>query len=228
MGQDRGAAQVLHGVTDKQLWFRGMSAIMDEMNGLDIRNDYEHDENEEEKDRFRTSLEEEWRIHNKEELLSALEWIREGGHRVAFEQMRTFMNALSEADQWKCIHSLNPETGRYHEYLVVKTYMYKLPPAGIAAWDWGRYANLCRKSAYVGFITEVEAEQFILEAALEAQSAYSSWKEYAVAFLAGRLYWLEQTAEPLVQRQINYVRNLFVQSNSIYNKVDWNLNLSLQ
>ena len=124
MGQDRGAAQ---GVTDKQLWFRGMSAIMDEMNGLDIRNDYEHDENEEEKDRFRTSLEEEWRIHNKEELLSALEWIREGGHRVAFEQMRTFMNALSEADQWKCIHSLNPETGRYHEYLVVKTYMYKLP-----------------------------------------------------------------------------------------------------
>jgi hypothetical protein len=74
----------------------------------------------------------------------------------------------------------------------------------------------------------VEAEQLILEAALEAQSAYSSWKEYAFAFLAGRLYWLEQTAEPLVQRQVNYVRNLFVQSNSIYNKVDWNLNLSLQ
>ncbi|QLG38243.1 MULTISPECIES: DUF1266 domain-containing protein [unclassified Paenibacillus] len=215
----------IHRVTDKELWFRGMAAILNEIIDLDINNDYEYHADEEQREKFCTKLEENWEIHDRKSLMSSLDWIRNEGYRISFDEKRTFLSTMSEKDQGNYMNSLDPDTGKYHEYLVVKTYMHKLPAEGVAAWDWGCYANLCRQSAHVGYITETESEQLVLQAALDAQSAYTSWKAYTVAFMAGRLYWLEKTDESVVKRQMNYLQNLFVHPNSIYKKIDWNLSL---
>jgi len=217
--------QVVQSLTDRDRWFRGMSAIIYELDDLSVHNDYEFGTDEESRESLRNGLMEDWDIHDRATLMLGLERIKSGQRSYLYGEMKAFLDPLRDEEQWAFIQSLNPKNTNYHEYLIVRTYMYKLPSEGIAAWDWGCYADLCRKCAHVGIITETESDELVLKIALKAQSAYNSWKEYTVAFIAGKLLWMGKSQEETVQRHLNVVRRLIIDYSSIYNKVDWNLDL---
>ncbi|WP_339274858.1 DUF1266 domain-containing protein [Paenibacillus sp. FSL W8-0426] len=212
-------------LADKGPWLRGMSAVIYELEHLSKRNDYEFEAGEEERERMRETLLEDWEIHDKASMLLWIERVKGGENSRLFEEMRAFLDTMRDEEQLKYIQSLKPENTKYHEYLIVRTYMYQLPAAGIAAWDWAYDAYLCRKCAHVGIITRTESNALLLDIALKAQSAYNSWKEYAVAFMAGRLFRLGTTEETVVQKHLKIVQQLFTDPDSIYIRVKWDLAL---
>ncbi|MDN9009089.1 DUF1266 domain-containing protein [Brevibacillus laterosporus] len=166
-----------------------------------------------------------WGIENKEDLLQSLEWLLKEGHRHSFDEMKFFLSTLSESDQLNYIESISKTSEKYREYQIVKAYMNRIPLAGIAAWDWGRYANLCKKGAFVGYLSYDEALELVKHVARIAQQQYLSWQEFGTSFLIGRQFsWGQKTSES-AEKMARFVRNLILHPNSVWNRLDWNLPL---
>ncbi|TPG83709.1 DUF1266 domain-containing protein [Brevibacillus laterosporus] len=168
---------------------------------------------------------ENWGIENKEDLLQSLQWLSKEGHRHLFDEMKFFLSTLSERDQLHYIESIPKTSEKYRDYRIVKAYMDRLPLAGIAAWDWGRYANLCRKGAFVGYLSDDEALKLAKQVAVIAQQQYSSWQEFGTSFLIGRQFWWAQTTSESAEKMARFARNLILHPNSLWNQLDWNLPL---
>jgi len=208
------------------LWCFALDAQMNEMNGLDLETNYAWEHTEEDIAMHKHSLERDWSIHNREDLLEAVERLKEDGHRVSFHWIKSFLSSLTEAEQLRYIDDIPKSSNKYKEYTIVRAYMNRLPAAGIAAWDWGRYVHLCKTGVYVGYITEDEALELSLPVARMAQQAYSGWQEFGIAFLAGRQFWWDQTTKESAEHMARFVRKLILHPNSVWNRLDWHMPLN--
>ncbi|AIG26837.1 hypothetical protein BRLA_c025180 [Brevibacillus laterosporus LMG 15441] len=204
------------------LWCYGLAAVMNEMNGLKLKDNYKLNKSKENIRIHKHSLARDWGIENKEDLLQSLQWLLNEGHRHSFDEMKFFLSTLSESDQLHYIESIPKTSETYREYYIVRAYMDRLPLAGIAAWDWGRYAHLCRIGAFVGYLSDDEVLELVKHVARIAQQQYSSWQEFGTSFLIGRQFWWGQTTSESAVTMARFVRNLIIHPNSVWNRLDWN------
>ncbi|MGF9915061.1 DUF1266 domain-containing protein [Paenibacillus ehimensis] len=208
-----------------ELWCIALCAVLYEMNGFDPGDDNEAESVQKNIERHKQSFQRDWGIENKDDLMRNLQWLAEEGHRESFNKIRSFLSALSEAEQTKYIESIPKTTQRYREHQLVKAYMNRLPAAGIAAWDLGRYAFLCRKGAVMGFITKEKSLELVQPIVAVAQQAYSGWREYGTGYLAGRQFWWAQPTAASAQEMAGYVRNLLLNADSLWNRLEWEVPL---
>ncbi|WP_282937597.1 DUF1266 domain-containing protein [Paenibacillus sp. RC67] len=209
------------------LWCFALDATMNEMNGLSMENNYKLDPAEDSIDRHKHSLSRDWGIQGQNDLLRRLESLMENGHRAEFHQIKSFLSTLSEADQHRYIQSLSKTSEKYRQYQIVKAYMDRLPTAGIAAWDWGRYVHLCKVGIFVEYLTEEKALRLVKPVAVKAQQQYDGWQQFGIAFLAGRQFWWGQMTGDSAEMMAGFARNLVIHPNSLWNRLNWNLQLDV-
>jgi len=162
-------------------------------------------------------------IKNRDDLIICLKELEDGSDFYTdFLDRSNFLSTLSENSQSIYLSKLNKDSKKYKYYCIVKNYDYSIGCGKLRSWDYGRYVFLCRAGAFLNYISEEEAWDFMKEVAKKAQKAYSSWKEYGLAYVAGKQYWQELITEDYANKQIKLIKNLIVKEDSPWNMLDWN------
>ncbi|SRR6266568_383442 len=164
-----------------------------------------------------------WGIGSREDLLTALVGIEQGGHRMAFSAVGSRVEKLSPEDLKKIVSGLSSDGA--HSVVIAHRYYDKLGSQSITAWDFARYINLCRWGVESGYLSEDEAWPRVMYAAGILQQTFSSWREFSEDYLIGREFWsLRQTKiDGQVMRAI--CQRLLNDPNSPWNRIPWNLPL---
>jgi len=137
-------------------------------------------------------LQNSWGVSNRADLLQALDWIDQGGHRRGFSALGARTSNLSP-DEWsKAVSKLSAEDA--NSAVVAHRYYDKYAVQSITGWDYARYINLCRWSVAAGYLSEEEAWLRAMHAASVLQQTFTSWSEFGENYLVGREFWsLRQT-----------------------------------
>ena len=77
----------------------------------------------------------------------------------------------------------------------------------LAAWDYGRVGFIARYSAYAGYIDEDTAWNYMRVAGDRAASAYSSWRQYYIAYYIGRTIAFVRTRTE-TEEQVGFLADL--------------------
>ncbi|MBI3031416.1 MAG: DUF1266 domain-containing protein [Candidatus Rokubacteria bacterium] len=166
-----------------------------------------------------------WNVNSRADLFAVLKWLEEGGHRQHFEELGAFVESLSPEQyrQLKVKTSLNREAS--HQLAMVEKHYRTLGPKSLMGWDYGRYVWLCRSAYLVGYLTEEEAWERIMDAARTLQRSFDSWKDLGENYLIGREFWsLHQTRESGDRFRDAYAR-LLKDPASPWNRHAWETNL---
>jgi hypothetical protein len=135
-----------------------------------------------------------WGVNNHDELLETLKWLQFQGHRADFDELGSRVDALSD-QQFVTIETAaqgNPQG--LNQLDIARKNHRALGQKGILAWDLVRYIALCRWGNLAGYMSDTEAWDHIMPAALRLQRSFSSWQDLQSDFLIGREYWsLQQT-----------------------------------
>jgi hypothetical protein len=144
----------------------------------------------------RRLLDQWWSIRTRDDLIKTLSWLQYTGHRRAFEEQGRRIDTLDNAQFEFALETPSLDEQGRNELEVVRRYHQRLGSTGILAWDLVRYISLCRWGYLVGFLSDDEAWELIMPAALTLQRSFGSWKELQDNFLIGRQYWsLQQTRQ---------------------------------
>lgn len=210
-----------------RLWGLALGAI------LAVQNDYDHRQLVGDElstasiESCRKIFNRDWEITTTDDFWNKLFKLVSTGHNAGFMEQRSFLATLTAAGQSAFIASLAVGTVEWIDYKIVYLYHRKLPPAGIAAWDYGRAVNQCRSATKIGLISSDEAWKQILDIAVKAQQAYSSWFEYGMAYLAGRQYWLGELNEQRIAEHLEYISPLLLDRDSPWQQLAWHTNLDV-
>jgi hypothetical protein len=163
-----------------------------------------------------------WDISDRESAVTTLNWLKEEGHRVIYENVKKLMANnpwynMEEAIFKQIPEMMNAEDEDTAQDAVYKTisfyrnikegfryfksegYLEGDYPESIAAWDFGRLINVACWSFECGYITNVEAWDYINFAMTGSGKAYKSWNEYGNTYLFGRYVWSGEdlTTDPM-------------------------------
>lgn len=168
-----------------------------------------------------------WGVNSRDDLLKMLSWLQFTGHRYEFDLLGRRLDALTER-QFATLETLaqrHPQT--LNELQIARKNHELLGQKGILAWDLIRYISLCRWGYLSGFLSETEAWDRIMPAALRLQQTFVSWQDLQSNYLIGREYWsLEQTKINGERYRAIYER--FVQDpGSPWNLNPWELDLGV-
>jgi Protein of unknown function (DUF1266) len=172
-------------------------------------------------------LSQSWGVNNRDELLKILNWLQFEGHRSEFEQLGRRVDRLSE-QQFLTIEAAAQRNPRAQNQLEITRKNHRdLGQKGILAWDLVRYIALCRWGYLAGYLSDTEAWDHIMPAALRLQQTFASWQDLQSDFLIGREFWsLQQTQQNGERFRTIYER--FVQDpSSPWNVNPWTTDLGL-
>ena len=164
-----------------------------------------------------------WGISSRDELLGALSWIEQGGHRQLFSALGARTAAASPEELKAALSHFNAENA--NSVRVAHRYYGKYSNQSITGWDYGRYINLCRWAVSAGYLSEEEAWPRVMYAAAVLQQNFGSWSEFGENYLVGREFWsLHQTGVDGQAMRAVYQR-LLSDPGSPWNRIPWNLPL---
>ena len=203
------------------------SAILSSVNNESLSELNEGPVDDELRKRQQQSLYEWWDIKSRDDLLSKLQWIEDGGHRKVLWEMREHLKASPIENLLEEIFKDTKDKNDFNRKLMAALSLGapQRKVVDIMAWDYGRYISLCRWGYLCGYITEEEAWEMILPAARYLQESYTSWNEYAEDYLRGREFWsLTQTIMTgHIHREA--AAKLLAERKSIWNSASWGLSL---
>lgn len=208
-----------------ETWCLALGAILFERKGLKPDEFYSEEFKEETRSQCKHSLECDWAIHSREQLLQRLDQLMVAGDNRSFTELRSFLSTLPESDPSAYNDSLGNTHESYVQYQIVQTYDHKLPGAGIAAWDWGRYVFLCREGALAGYLTEAEARSLMRRVAHMAQHSYSDWLEYGIGFLVGEQFSVKKLSGRHADERLDTAEALLWNESSLWRRLDWDTRL---
>jgi hypothetical protein len=186
------------------------------------------------------ALAEWWNVHNKQELLEVLKWVRSEGHRLEFVKLRDTMLGIPEADlplavlnkyedklnsRWR----LPPpkDSKEVERRMLVLLHLHdqerKVPP--ITAWDLGRYINLCIWGYLSGYFSHQEALDLAMPMARRIQKSYDSWADYSRDYLLGRTFWSPEDMREEATFYQSLTHHLLDTTNGYWTKIDWHSSL---
>jgi hypothetical protein len=169
-----------------------------------------------------------WDIHSRGELLGTLDKLQSGedGHRRDYWDVRRKLLEAKMENYFRVISEPQAEGDDRARAFIVATHLGPLHGATlpIAAWDFGRYINLCRWGVDCEWITEKEAWDRIIPAARLLQASYASWEEYAADYLLGRNFWNPESASN--NETIRYTVTLLkLPPKGLWSTIAWNESL---
>jgi hypothetical protein len=166
-----------------------------------------------------------WDVNNRDELLKMLNWLQFGGQRTEFEELGRRVDALTDQKFATLEAAAQSNPLALNRFEIVRKNHRVLAQKGILAWDLMRYIALCRWGYLAGYLSETEAWDRIMPAALRLQQTFASWQDLQSDFLIGREYWsLEQTQLKGARFRAIYER--FIQDpGSPWNANPWDLDL---
>ena len=214
-------------LTQAQLWMLSLSAVLARHNGYPHDTLYVAEKTQNNIDNIKRALKRDHGISDKSELLEVLNKFLTDGFRYGeyFFKERYFISALSEDTQNAYLMGLKKDSQLYIDYQLVKNYDKSLPKDGLLAYDYGRYVLTCRSAANIDLISAEEAWALMLKAAILVQKAYSSWREYGLAFIVGRQTWSSNLSLDSTEDQFARIKPLIIDPNSPWNKLEWNVKL---
>jgi hypothetical protein len=138
-----------------------------------------------------------WNINSREDLLNTLSKLQSGefGSRHDFWVIRRRL-LEGKMENYSRIIAASSDGGAQARALLVATHLAPLRGAALplAAWDFGRYINLCRWGVKCGWLSEQEAWDRIVPAGRLLQASYTSWDAFASDYLLGRNFWDPESA----------------------------------
>jgi hypothetical protein len=168
-----------------------------------------------------------WGVANRKDLLDALLWIDEGGHRKNWEEMAAYMAGLSSSELSDFVANASTNAQLKHEIEMVQQYASKFGKKSLLGWDYARYISLCRWGYLAGYLTEKEAWDHIMPVAAMLQKTFTSWTDLGQNYLIGREFWSYQqtVSNGGIMREV--YQWLTTSPDSPWLKNSWNLNLGV-
>jgi hypothetical protein len=166
-----------------------------------------------------------WNIHNRAELLEALQRLRQRGHRQAFHLLAAQWNAASSEQREQMRAAVSQDEQKAQQIAIVEKYAPKLGRKGLLGWDVIRYIMLCRWGYGRGYLTEQEAWRYIMPAARLLQGAFQSWADLGENYLIGRMFWSAADTRRNGQRYQEIYQTLLQDPASPWRQCPWNLSL---
>ena len=165
-----------------------------------------------------------WGISSRDELLSALSWIEQGGHRQLFTALGERTAKASPEQLKEALTHLDAE--KANSVRVAHRYYEKFGTQSITGWDYARYINLCRWGISAGYISEDESWPRVMYAASVLHQSFASWRDFSENYLVGREFWsLRQTnIDGAAMRNIS--QRLLSDPSSPWNRLPWSLPLN--
>ena len=174
---------------EKKGWALGCAGVLTE------RNHGRHDSlnpseiNERNIKKEKELLNEWWGINSRNDLFDKLLRLHGEGHREKFDEMGKHVTTLSEEEYGHFLQRNMYDQEIAQEIRIAKEYYQKLGSKSILGWDYSRYICLCRWGYLIGYLSEEEAWQFIMEAARILQKTFDSWEDLGRNYLIGRQFW---------------------------------------
>lgn len=136
---------------------------------------------------FRDSLQSDWSIHNREELIDTILSMTFYGHNASFQEAAAIVNSLTDAE----LEALIAQSGEVDAYMwpYTKALSEKWGDKGILAWDLFRMSNLAQWGYTAGYLTYAEALYLVEPAATLLCETFSSWEEAYENYLWGYAWW---------------------------------------
>jgi Protein of unknown function (DUF1266) len=209
-----------------QAWALAASAILTERNGQrhDLLGGSER--NPANAEHWKRILSDWWGVRNREDLLSALEWIDDGGHRINFEKLGIFLGSLDEQQHAELLKKVRRNEQAKNEIAVVTKYYDQLGRKSLLGWDYSRYISLCRWGYLVGYLSPEEAWERIMRAALKLQQTFDSWKDLGRNYLIGREFWSYEETRKSGRLYRDAYERLLNDSAGPWKRNPWGLDLS--
>jgi hypothetical protein len=174
----------------------------------------------------RSALESSWDVRNRDDALKTLVWLRDEGHHAGFSKIAAQLQGPAWGVWLLHVNALTNVTQSRRVALADRTAK-SLGSHGIEAWDLVRLIWVAGRCQAAGYLSEVEAWDWILDAARRLQRAYGSWSQMQAAYLAGREYW--QPWEPDQPSLEAISKALLRQDNaaSPFNHLSWHQDLGM-
>ncbi|GLY10829.1 DUF1266 domain-containing protein [Pseudobacillus badius] len=169
---------------------------------------------------------EQWEIHEEEQLKPVLDNLLKSGSREEFTQLQNYLSIIPEESRREAIEAMPDEKEESRKRAdFTNRYLRRVSPRNIAALDYAYCILLSRYGMKLGYMEPDEAEEYMIKAARLAQASYSSWVEYATAYIIGVQFVdcvLPQKSPPYLSIQKPTIRKLFASRHSPLQKIDWN------
>jgi hypothetical protein len=132
---------------------------------------------------------------------------------VQYEQFMTFWKTAPLFD----VKELNPDALKIFEECKARAEAFYpvVKEKGLYAWDICEYIGICRVANACGIITDEDFDEIVDHFVRKAQVFYHSFKEYALSYLYGAMYFMrkEDTFDQFIDIQKKVVKNLFEYDN---------------
>jgi hypothetical protein len=121
-----------------------------------------------------------WSVQDRSSLLNTLDWLQFAGHREDFEKLGRQVDPLSDTQFKKAETAIAAKLALAGDgngvtpFEVARKYHRSLSGKSLLGWDLIRYIALCRWGYLVGYLSEAEAWDHIMPAALRLQQTFGS------------------------------------------------------
>ena len=183
-------------LSDKQYNALGLGSVICQMNEGDHTALTIHENNKANKKIAKRTLKRDWEIKNRKDLLEELESLSSDEcHSAFYWNYHCFMLKLPVEKIAGYINSTADNEGAHKDLQIIANHRFDLRKCGITAWDAGRYVFLCRYGALIGYLTDSEAWELILQKYDDIKEKFDSWEQFFMSYGVGRLYWRSDISE---------------------------------
>lgn len=216
-------------LNETKIWLLSLGAILDYPDKRSHRYLYKTENDKslldvEYIEKLKYSLKRDWDIGNAMEMKWKLQSIMNFGCARWFNEERWILNSLSENGRIAFLERTDRKTGGYR---LVNKYDKEMPLTGIRAWDYSKYVYLFRSALILGYYSETEFWGCIYEIGKKVQSEYLSWREYAIAYFAGREYDLGSITGEDINVHFEQIDEILFQDKGIWRNLKWDTKLVL-
>lgn len=162
-------------------WALACSAPMFEFNNRGIESLAGAEPNAQQKAEELRTLDEWWGITSKAKLVNTITRLLNGG----MHHPRWMATYRAYKENPAAFDGKEGDT----KLMLVKEYGDKFGEHGIQAFDLSRVVSLCRWGYMGGFLTEGEAFELMLPAAVRIQKEYTNWDDFVTGYFVGRRFW---------------------------------------
>lgn len=140
--------------------------------------------------------------------LEMIDWLTRTGHTAEARQQLARLNPNPAMD--------------YPKETIVRAYRQQIERQGLTAWDCGRLASVLGWGFHAGYNDENETWRILHGNAVRVQQTYGSWREFADAYMMGRMWWAQGGVN---EKARNAHIQLIGNPNSLWNRIPWQLPL---
>jgi hypothetical protein len=168
-------------------WMLGCGAILAKVNKIDPYSIGMNPRTSANVNYSRRMLSGSWNCEDREDVISAIENMTDGGHAELFEYDAELANSFSDAE-FKALLEMSNEVDRFM-WRYVKGLSEKWGDRGIRAWDWFRMFHLAGWGYLAGYLELEEAYILVEPVAQRLRDTFTSWDEATENYMDGYAYW---------------------------------------